>query len=145
MGHVAVPELTLSGRQDSNLRDTWQCRSSPQQGGEVRSHGTHGSARAHLNKKVRSDAVGHIAALKHTSVGSCGINLQLACQRVDAQPAPYLGLIAYMRGYSVFRVSTSNKDEEIFWGGECRTSWRWMFFGRGPHDYGLPFFKNSTG
>jgi hypothetical protein len=27
-----------------------------------------------------------------------------------------------MQGYSVFRVSTGSKDEEIFWGGECRTS-----------------------
>jgi hypothetical protein len=36
-GHMAAPELTSSRRQDPELRDTWQHRSSPRQGGKVRS------------------------------------------------------------------------------------------------------------
>jgi hypothetical protein len=73
MGHVAVSELTSLGRQGQELRDTWQRRSSPQQGGEVR-------------------AAGHVAASEPTSVGRCGLKLQRMSQRVDARPAPCLDL-----------------------------------------------------
>jgi hypothetical protein len=47
-GHVAAPELTLSGRQGLELRDMWQRRSSPQRRGGVRGRGTRGGAEAHL-------------------------------------------------------------------------------------------------
>jgi hypothetical protein len=36
MGHVVALELTLSGRQGLELRDTWQHKSSPYQGDKVR-------------------------------------------------------------------------------------------------------------
>jgi hypothetical protein len=48
-------------------RDTWQRRSPTQSGGEVRSHRTHGSVRAHLNREARSRAIGHVAASEPTS------------------------------------------------------------------------------
>jgi hypothetical protein len=74
------------------LRNTWQRRSSTQQGGEARDHRPHGSTGAHLSKEVRSRAAGHMAAPEPTSVGSCGPKLQLAWQCVDARPAPCLSL-----------------------------------------------------
>jgi hypothetical protein len=61
MGHMAAPELTWSGRQGLELRDTWQCWSSPQQGGEVRGRETHGGAEAHLCSQVCSKATTYIA------------------------------------------------------------------------------------
>jgi hypothetical protein len=87
---VAAPELTLLGRQGLKLRDTWQHRSSPQQGGEVQGHGIHGSAGAHLNKEARSVVVGHEVAPKPTSVVRCGPKLQRMLQCVNVRPAPYL-------------------------------------------------------
>jgi hypothetical protein len=75
MGHVAAPELTLSGRQGLELRDMWQHRSSHYQGGKVRSRGTRGSTGAHLNKEARSGAAGHVSAPKPTSAGRCGLKL----------------------------------------------------------------------
>jgi hypothetical protein len=48
VGYVTAPELTLSERQCSELRDTWQRRSSPQQGGEVRERETRGDAEPHM-------------------------------------------------------------------------------------------------
>jgi hypothetical protein len=61
-------------------------------GGRARSHGTRGSGGAHLGSEVRSRVAGHVAAPEPTSVGRCGLKLQLAWQRVDARPAPYLDL-----------------------------------------------------
>jgi hypothetical protein len=61
-------------------------------GGRARSHGTHGSARVHLDREVRSGATGHVAAPETTSAGRCGPKLQLAWQRVDARPARCLDL-----------------------------------------------------
>jgi hypothetical protein len=89
---VAASEPTSLGRRGPELRNTWQRRSPPQQGGEVRSYGPRGSTRAHLNKEVRSGAAGHVAAPKPTSAGRCGPKLQLTWQRVDARPAPCLDL-----------------------------------------------------
>jgi hypothetical protein len=37
LGHVVASELTLTRRQGPGPQDTWQRRSSPQQGGEVQS------------------------------------------------------------------------------------------------------------
>jgi hypothetical protein len=71
--HKAVPELNSARRRGPGPRDTWQHRSSPLQGGEVR-------------------AVGHVVAPDPTSVGRCGLKLQLAWQCVDARPAPCLHL-----------------------------------------------------
>jgi hypothetical protein len=46
--HVATPEPTSTGRRGPELRNTWQRRSSTQQGGEAQGHGPRGSTRTHL-------------------------------------------------------------------------------------------------
>jgi hypothetical protein len=92
MGHVAAPEPTSSGRRGTELRDTWQCRSSPQQGDEVRGCGARGSAGAHLSREARSGATGHVAAPEPTSAGRRGPELQGTWQRVDARLTPCLDL-----------------------------------------------------
>jgi hypothetical protein len=56
--HVVAPELTSVRRRGTRPRDTWQRRSSPQYGGEVR-------------------AVGHMTTPEPTSAGRCGPKLQL--------------------------------------------------------------------
>jgi hypothetical protein len=38
-GHAAALELSQSGRQDPEPYDTWRCRSPPERGGGVQSHG----------------------------------------------------------------------------------------------------------
>jgi hypothetical protein len=68
MGHVAAPELISSMRQGLKLRDTWQCRSSAQQGGEVQGRETHGSIGTHLVKETRSGDEEHVVAPELTSV-----------------------------------------------------------------------------
>jgi hypothetical protein len=70
----------------------WQCRSSPQQGGEVPGRRTCGSTGAHLSKEARSGATGQVVAPKPTSTGTSGPKIQLTWQRVDACPAPCLEL-----------------------------------------------------
>jgi hypothetical protein len=92
MGHVAAPEPTSAGRRGPELRNTWQRRSSTQQGGEARGHMTRGITGAHLSKEVRSGAVGHVAVLYPTFAGRCDPKLQLAWQHVDARLAPCLNL-----------------------------------------------------
>jgi hypothetical protein len=66
-GHGAAPELISSRRQGPELRDTWQRRSSPQQGGEVRGCGTHGGTGAHLCREVWSEVTAYVAACGCTS------------------------------------------------------------------------------
>jgi hypothetical protein len=61
MGHVIASELTSSRRQGPELRDTWQRRISPQQGGEVLGRGTRGGAGAHLCREVWSEAIAYVA------------------------------------------------------------------------------------
>jgi hypothetical protein len=61
-GHMVASELTLLGRQGSELRDMWQRWSSPQQGGEVRGRGIRGSAEAHLCREVWSEATVYVVA-----------------------------------------------------------------------------------
>jgi hypothetical protein len=61
-------------------------------GGRARSHGTRDSARAHLGREVSPRAEEHVTESEPTSVGRCGLKLQLAWQRVDARPAPCLNL-----------------------------------------------------
>jgi hypothetical protein len=62
------------------------------QGGRVRSHGTCGSAGAHLDREVRSGAAGHMTTLEPTSAGRCGLKLQLMWQHVDTRHAHCLEL-----------------------------------------------------
>jgi hypothetical protein len=61
-GHVAASELTSASRRGPGPRDTWQHRSSPQQGGEVRGRGTRGGAGAHLYREVWSEATTYVVA-----------------------------------------------------------------------------------
>jgi hypothetical protein len=87
VGHVAAPELTSARRRDPELRDTWRCRSSPQQGGDVRGRGTRGSSGAHLCREVWSEATTYVTAHGCTP---CSLSL----------------LKAFMLGCPVFRVPT---------------------------------------
>jgi hypothetical protein len=50
--HVAAPELNSARRRGPEPRDTWQHRSSPQQGGEVQDRRTRGGSRVHLRREV---------------------------------------------------------------------------------------------
>jgi hypothetical protein len=59
---VAAPEPTSAGRRGPELRNTWQRRSSTQQGGEARGHGIRGSDGAHLGREARSGVEEHVAA-----------------------------------------------------------------------------------
>jgi hypothetical protein len=70
----------------------WWRQSSTLQGDEAWGHRPRGSTGGHLNKEVRSGAAGHVVTPEPTSVGRCGLKLQLAWQRVDAHPAPCLDL-----------------------------------------------------
>jgi hypothetical protein len=75
MGHVAALESTSTGRRGPELRNTWQRRSSTQQGGETQGHEPCDNTGAHLSKEVRFGAAGHVAAPDPTSVGMCGSKL----------------------------------------------------------------------
>jgi hypothetical protein len=75
MEHVKAPEPTSAGKRGPELRDTWQRRSSPQQGDEVQSRGTHGSDGADLDKEARFSAVRHVPAPDPTSTEMCGPKL----------------------------------------------------------------------
>jgi hypothetical protein len=58
---VAAPELNSARRRGPGSWATWQHRSSPQQGGEVRGHGTRGGSGAHLYREVWSEATACVA------------------------------------------------------------------------------------
>jgi hypothetical protein len=60
--HVAAPELNSARWRGLGPHDTWQHRSSPQQGGEVRGRGTLGSFGAHLCREVWFKATACVAA-----------------------------------------------------------------------------------
>jgi hypothetical protein len=62
MGHVKAPEPISVGKRGPELRDTWQRRSSSQQGGEVRGRGTHGGAGGHLYREVWSETTAYVVA-----------------------------------------------------------------------------------
>jgi hypothetical protein len=49
VGHVAAAERVPVGRRGPESYDMWQRRSTPQSGGEIRSHRTHASVGAHLS------------------------------------------------------------------------------------------------
>jgi hypothetical protein len=59
---VTAPELNLARRRGPGPRATWQHRSSPQQGGEVRGRGTRGGSESHLCWVVWSEATAYVAA-----------------------------------------------------------------------------------
>jgi hypothetical protein len=65
-GHVTAPELTSARRRGSGPRDTWQCQSSPQHGGEVRGRGTHGGVGAYLCREVWSEVTAYVVACECT-------------------------------------------------------------------------------
>jgi hypothetical protein len=67
IGHVEAPEPTSTERRGPEPYDTWQRRSPPQPRGEVWSHMTRGSARAHTRQETRSGAIGHVAVSEPTS------------------------------------------------------------------------------
>jgi hypothetical protein len=60
--HVAAPELNSARRRGPRPRDTWQHRSSPQQGGEIRGYVTCDSSGAHLCSEVCSKATACMTA-----------------------------------------------------------------------------------
>jgi hypothetical protein len=64
VGHVAAPELTSARGRGPGPWDTWQRRSSPQQGGEVQGHGTCGGTGAHLCREVWFEATDYMTALE---------------------------------------------------------------------------------
>jgi hypothetical protein len=66
---------------------------------------TRDSTEAHLNKEVRSEAAGHMAALEPTSIKRCDPKLQLTWQRVNTCSPPYFNL-ELIYGYLVFNVPT---------------------------------------
>jgi hypothetical protein len=63
--HVVAPKLNLARRRGPEPRDTWQHRSSPQQGGEVRGRRTRGGSRAHLRREVWSEATACVIARRY--------------------------------------------------------------------------------
>jgi hypothetical protein len=71
--HMAVSEPTSVMRRGLELEDMWQRQSPPQLGCEVRSHGTCGSARAHLRQEARSGATGQVAVPEPTLAGKRGL------------------------------------------------------------------------
>jgi hypothetical protein len=68
--------------------DTWQRRSPPLLGGNVRSHRTRGSAGAHLSREARSGVIGHMAVLEPTSAERRGLEPQETWQ---CRSSPQLG------------------------------------------------------
>jgi hypothetical protein len=82
---VVAPELNSSRRRGPGPWATWQHRSSPKKGGEVRGHGTCGGSEAHLCREVWSEATAYVAAHGCT-------------------PYSLSSLRVCMRGYQVFRV-----------------------------------------
>jgi hypothetical protein len=67
MPRVAKPFFIPVVHNPLGAWDTCQHRSSLPQGGRARSHGTHGSAGAHLGREVRSRAEGHVVVPELTS------------------------------------------------------------------------------
>jgi hypothetical protein len=59
-GHVTAPKLTSARRRGSKLRDTWRRQNSPQQGGEVQSHGTCGGSGVYLYREVWSEVTAYV-------------------------------------------------------------------------------------
>jgi hypothetical protein len=86
MGHLVAPELISIGRRGPELRNTWQRRSSTQQGDESQGNGTCGCIGAHLDRKMMSRAIGHVKVPKLTSIERRDPKLH------GPHAAPYLNL-----------------------------------------------------
>jgi hypothetical protein len=71
-GYVAASEPSSTGRRGLEPYDTWQRRSSPQLGGEVESHRTHGSTGAHFSWEAMFGAIGQVTASELTSAEKQG-------------------------------------------------------------------------
>jgi hypothetical protein len=110
---VVAPERTSVRRRGPGPQDMWQHRSSPHQGGKVRSRGTCDNAGAHLSKEAISRAMGHVVASEPTSAGRCGLKLQLTWQRVDARPAPCLDLELVCEGTRSSGYRQTQHDQAI--------------------------------
>jgi hypothetical protein len=74
---MATLELNSARRRGPGPRATWQHRSLPQQGGEVRGRGTRGGSEAHLCREVWSEVTAYVAARGCTS--SPCLDLELIC------------------------------------------------------------------
>jgi hypothetical protein len=70
VGHGAALEPTPVGRRGPETHGMWQHQSPPQSGGEVWSHRTRGSVRAHLSREARSGAIAHVTTPEPTSAES---------------------------------------------------------------------------
>jgi hypothetical protein len=90
MGHVEAPEL-------------------PSQEGRARSHGTRGSAGAHLSKEAKFGAVGHMAALELTLARRRGLDLRDTWRR---RSSPHQG--GEVRGYETRGSSGAHLCREVW-------------------------------
>jgi hypothetical protein len=66
--HVTAPELNSARRRGPEPRATWQHQSSPQQGGEIRGHGTRGGSETHLCREVWSEGTAYVIICGCTSL-----------------------------------------------------------------------------
>jgi hypothetical protein len=64
--HMAAPKLNSARRRGFSSRATWQHRSSPQQGGEVRGRETHGGSEAHFCREAWSEVTTYVVACRCT-------------------------------------------------------------------------------
>jgi hypothetical protein len=119
--HVVAPELNSARRRGPGPRDTWQHRSSPQQGGEVWGRRTHGGSGAHLCREVWSKA---IACMVVRGCTPCSLSWLRAC----------------MRGYLVFRVLTKAPEPTS---GEAANTQVGLIFQR-PTRLSYLFTRQST-
>jgi hypothetical protein len=70
IGHLIAREVLPSREVGSRAMGHVAHQSPPLQRGGIRSHMTHGSPGAHLNREAGSSVAGHVAASGSTSVGS---------------------------------------------------------------------------
>jgi hypothetical protein len=83
----------------------------------ARSQGTRGNAGAHLSMEARSGVTGHVVAPEPTSVGRCGLKLQIMWQRVDTRTTPYIDLELVCKGTQSSRYR------------HCVFFWAWLWWG----------------
>jgi hypothetical protein len=76
IGHLTASKPTSVGWQGPGPYDTWQRRSPPQPGGEVRSHMTRDSAGAHISREASYEEIKHMTAMKPTLTGRRGPELE---------------------------------------------------------------------
>jgi hypothetical protein len=123
-GHVTASEPSRVGRQGPKPRGTWQRRSSPEQGGRVRSCGARGSVGALPSKEAGSSAAGHVTALEPSRAKRRGLELRStwqrrnppeqggrvrSCRACGSTPCSFSWTQGCIRGYPVCRVPTDFK------------------------------------